>query len=135
MASLLYPDLFRSLESVRWNMEKDVPWGKFDASLLSDEQARKYYEANQSRYQEPEQRKAAHILIKVNEGSDAKTREAAKAKAEQLLAEIRKAPAKTAAPRRRATVGQEGRKRFTAGCARARRPPRSRCRSSRSHRR
>lgn len=63
---------------------------------VSDEQARKYYEANQSRYQEPEQRKAAHILIKVNEGSDAKTREAAKAKAEQLLAEIRKAPAKFA---------------------------------------
>jgi len=40
MAPLLYPDLFRSLESVRWNMEKDVPWDKFDASLLSDDQAR-----------------------------------------------------------------------------------------------
>jgi hypothetical protein len=40
MASLLYPDLFRSLEAVRWNMEKDVPWDKFDASLLSDDQAR-----------------------------------------------------------------------------------------------
>ncbi len=40
MASLLYPDLFRSLESVRWNMEKDVPWDKFDASLLNDDQAR-----------------------------------------------------------------------------------------------
>ena len=40
MASLLYPDLFRSLESVRWNMEKDVPWDTFDASLLSDDQAR-----------------------------------------------------------------------------------------------
>jgi hypothetical protein len=40
MASLLYPDLFRSLESVRWNMEKDVPWDKFDTSLLSDDQAR-----------------------------------------------------------------------------------------------
>jgi hypothetical protein len=40
MASLLYPDLFRSLESVRWNMEKDVPWDKFDSSLLNDDQAR-----------------------------------------------------------------------------------------------
>jgi hypothetical protein len=40
MASLLYPDLFRSLESVRWNMEKDVPWDKFEASLLTDDQAR-----------------------------------------------------------------------------------------------
>jgi hypothetical protein len=40
MASLLYPDLFRSLESVRWNMDRDVPWDKFDTSLLSDDQAR-----------------------------------------------------------------------------------------------
>jgi hypothetical protein len=39
MASLLYPDLFRSLESVRWNMEKDVPWESFDRALLSDDQA------------------------------------------------------------------------------------------------
>jgi hypothetical protein len=37
---MLYPELFKSLESVRWDMEKDVPWDKFDASLLSDEQAR-----------------------------------------------------------------------------------------------
>ncbi len=37
---MLYPELFKSLEAVRWNMEKDVPWDTFDASLLSDEQAR-----------------------------------------------------------------------------------------------
>jgi hypothetical protein len=37
--NMLYPDLFRSLEAVRWNMEKDVPWDQFDASKLSDEQA------------------------------------------------------------------------------------------------
>lgn len=61
---------------------------------VGDEQARKHYEANLGRYQEPEQRKAAHILIKVDEGSDAQARAAAKAKAEQLLAEIRKAPAR-----------------------------------------
>ncbi len=39
MASLLYPDIFRSLESVRWNLETDVPWNEFDASKLSEEQA------------------------------------------------------------------------------------------------
>jgi hypothetical protein len=39
-AAMLYPELFRSLESVRWNMETDVPWSTFDASRLSDEQAR-----------------------------------------------------------------------------------------------
>ncbi len=37
---MLYPELFKSLEAVRWNMENDIPWASFDASLLSDEQAR-----------------------------------------------------------------------------------------------
>src|SRR5258706_11135885 len=37
--SMLYPELFKSLEAVRWNMEQDVPWHAFDATLLSDEQA------------------------------------------------------------------------------------------------
>ena len=37
---MLYPELFRSLEQVRWNMETDIPWGDFDASKLSEEQAR-----------------------------------------------------------------------------------------------
>jgi hypothetical protein len=36
---MLYPQLFKQLEAVRWNMERDIPWDKFDASLLSDEQA------------------------------------------------------------------------------------------------
>ncbi len=36
---MLYPELFKSLEAVRWNMEQDVPWHAFDATLLSDEQA------------------------------------------------------------------------------------------------
>ena len=36
---MLYPELFRQLEAVRWNMEQDIPWDQFDASLLSDEQA------------------------------------------------------------------------------------------------
>jgi hypothetical protein len=36
---MLYPELFKSLEQVRWNMETDIPWDQFDASKLSDEQA------------------------------------------------------------------------------------------------
>jgi hypothetical protein len=39
MAALLYPELFKSLESVRWNLETDVPWNEFDAGKLSEEQA------------------------------------------------------------------------------------------------
>jgi hypothetical protein len=37
---MLYPELFKSLEAVRWNMDTDVPWDRFDAARLSDEQAR-----------------------------------------------------------------------------------------------
>jgi hypothetical protein len=36
---MLYPELFKSLEAVRWDMAKDVPWDAFDAARLSDEQA------------------------------------------------------------------------------------------------
>ena len=36
---MLYPELFKSLEAVRWNMDTDVPWDKFDPALLSEEQA------------------------------------------------------------------------------------------------
>jgi hypothetical protein len=37
---MLYPEIFKSLERVRWNMAADVPWHDFDAGRLSDEQAR-----------------------------------------------------------------------------------------------
>jgi len=37
---MLYPELFKSLESVRWNMETDVPWNEFDPKRLSEDQAR-----------------------------------------------------------------------------------------------
>ena len=37
---MLYPELFRQFESVRWSLAADVPWDGYDASCLSDEQAR-----------------------------------------------------------------------------------------------
>jgi hypothetical protein len=37
---MLYPELFKSLEAVRWDMAKDVPWDAFEAVKLTDEQAR-----------------------------------------------------------------------------------------------
>lgn len=63
---------------------------------VSDEQARKVYEANPARYQEPERRRASHILIQAPEGSEGGVKAAAKAKAEQVLAEVRKHPGKFA---------------------------------------
>ena len=37
---MLFPELFQSFERIRWSLDKDIPWDSFDASLLSDEQAR-----------------------------------------------------------------------------------------------
>ena len=39
MTDMLYPDLFKQLESVRWDMSKDIEWDKFQDNKLSDEQA------------------------------------------------------------------------------------------------
>ena len=36
---MLYPELFKALERVRWNLDHDVPWADFDTGKLSDEQA------------------------------------------------------------------------------------------------
>jgi len=36
---MLYPELFKTMEAVRWNMASDIPWDDFDRSKLSDEQA------------------------------------------------------------------------------------------------
>ena len=37
---MLYPELFKALEEVRWNLEDDVPWDDFERDKLTDEQAR-----------------------------------------------------------------------------------------------
>ncbi len=60
---------------------------------VSDDQVRQFYEGNAARFQEPERRTASHILIKIDAGADDKARAAAKAKAESILAEVKKAPA------------------------------------------
>lgn len=57
---------------------------------VSDADIKSYYEQNAKRYVDEEQRRASHILIKVDKGMD---KAAAKAKAEKLLAQLRKNPA------------------------------------------
>lgn len=36
---MLYPELFHALEAARWNLAQDVPWDRFEADKLTDEQA------------------------------------------------------------------------------------------------
>jgi peptidyl-prolyl cis-trans isomerase D len=59
----------------------------------SDADLRKFYADNLARYTAPEERRASHILIKAEKDAPAADRQKAKAKAESLLAEVRKTPA------------------------------------------
>jgi peptidyl-prolyl cis-trans isomerase D len=63
----------------------NVPGG---APQPTPQEIQQYYTAHQSEYSVPEQARARHILIKVDQGADAKTDAAAKAKAEALLKQI-----------------------------------------------
>ena len=58
----------------------------------SEQDLRKYYEQNSASLGEPEERRAAHILIAAPKEAPAAEREKAKATAQALLDELRKAP-------------------------------------------
>jgi peptidyl-prolyl cis-trans isomerase D len=59
---------------------------------IPEEDLRKYYAENEKRYTAPEERRASHILVKADKGASQAERDKAKAKAESLLAELRKNP-------------------------------------------
>ena len=60
---------------------------------VSDADIKSYYDNNLAHYTTPEERRASHILISVKKDAPAAEQAAAKAKAESLLAEVRKNPA------------------------------------------
>jgi peptidyl-prolyl cis-trans isomerase D len=59
---------------------------------LTEDDLRKAYEDGKAQYGVPEERRASHILIKADKDSTAEQRAKAKAKAEALLADLRKNP-------------------------------------------
>ncbi len=63
---------------------------------VSDADAKSYYDQNAKRYTTEEQRRASHILVAVKSDAPAAAKTAAKAKADGLLAQIRKNPAELA---------------------------------------
>jgi peptidyl-prolyl cis-trans isomerase D len=63
---------------------------------VTEEESRQFYEQNASRYGTPDERRASHILVKADKAAPAPEREKARAKAEGLLAEVRKSPARFA---------------------------------------
>lgn len=65
-------------------LKKDVP--------TPEKELRDYYEANGARYTSAEERRARHILVKADKDAAADVKQKAKARAEALLAEVRKNP-------------------------------------------
>ena len=59
---------------------------------ISEDDLRASYKENITRYTQPEERRASHILIKAEQSASADEKKAARAKAEQLLAQVQKNP-------------------------------------------
>ena len=64
---------------------------------ISDTELQSYYEQNKKQYATDEQRRASHILLNVKKDASVAEQKAVKAKAEALLAELRKKPESFAA--------------------------------------
>ncbi len=60
---------------------------------VSDDDIAAYYEQNKSRYGVAEQRRASHILVALKKDASDADKQAARARAEKLLAQVRQAPA------------------------------------------
>lgn len=79
--------------------EASIEYVVLDLSVLKkgvavpEDDLRKYYTENASRYTAAEERRARHILVQAAKDAPADVRQKAKAKAEGLLAEARKNPA------------------------------------------
>src|SRR5574340_1573633 len=59
---------------------------------VPEDDLKKYYTENAARYTVKQERRVSHILVKVDAGASADVRQKAKARAEALLAEVRKSP-------------------------------------------
>jgi peptidyl-prolyl cis-trans isomerase D len=79
--------------------QADIEYVVLDLQALArdvavpEDDLRKYYAENASRYTAAEERRASHILVKADAAMSSADKQKAKARAEALLAEVRKAPA------------------------------------------
>ena len=63
---------------------------------VSEDEVRKYFDEHKSEFGGTEERRASHILISAPSSASSEEKSAARAKAEQLLAQARQAPQKFA---------------------------------------
>jgi len=84
------------------NEQAKVQYVRFSAADLlktvqvSDEEVRNYYDEHKNEFATPEERRAAHILIAVKASAPQAEQDLARAKAEQVLQQVKKDPAKFA---------------------------------------
>lgn len=62
-------------------------------ATVGDEEVKTYYQSRADRYKEGEMRRASHILIRVDKDAQDAQVKAAKARADELLAQVKKSPA------------------------------------------
>lgn len=91
------PNQFKSPEAARVEYVVLSVAALLPQVSVSDEEINKYYSEHQAQFGEPEQRRARHILIAVAQDAPAAASQAARAKAEQILAEVKKNPEQFAA--------------------------------------
>ncbi|MDP2809441.1 MAG: SurA N-terminal domain-containing protein [Rhodocyclaceae bacterium] len=63
-----------------------------EQAVISDAEVKSWYQANADRYRQAEERRASHILITAKKGAPEAEDKAAHAKAEEVLAQVKKSP-------------------------------------------
>lgn len=63
-----------------------------ESLVVSEDEARKFYQDNLPLYTQPEERRASHILVKSDKGASADEKAKARARAQALLDEVRATP-------------------------------------------
>ena len=80
---------FRTAEEVALKFVEFTPQSYVDQVTFDDTELEAFYRRNLDRYETPEQAHAAHILVRIPEGSDAAVRAQKRAQAEKILAEAK----------------------------------------------
>jgi peptidyl-prolyl cis-trans isomerase C len=84
-----------TVEQLREDAKSDMRVAKMLESEVNSkvavqpQQVNTFYQENPDKFQQPERVRASHILIRTEENADAKTKEAAKAKATDLLKQVK----------------------------------------------
>jgi peptidyl-prolyl cis-trans isomerase C len=77
--------VFNRTLTIQAFVEKDIVKGV----VVTDAEVHDFYTSNKDKFESPEQAHARHILVAVDEKADEKTRQAGKAKADDLLAQLK----------------------------------------------